>query len=252
MSKRSPLPNSGQYTGQSRWLLLFVVFTIFVGVALFSLQAGSSMPDLRDYPAGSERKSAFFDFARPLVEDENQRISQDRDRLVAIAADSPGFFDRRWLARLAEEYRIENPDPTDPDLVASLLVRVDTVPLSLALAQAAKESGWGTSRFAREGYNLFGEWCFNEGCGMVPRARPISSTYEVESFRSPRESVASYLHNLNTLPQYQTFRLKRAKLRAANDELSGIVLAEKLLQYSQRREAYVLEIQQLIRSNDLE
>ena len=165
---------------------------------------------------------------------------------------APGFFDRIWLSRLGKDYGIEKPDAGIPEFLDALLLRVDTVPLSLALAQSAKESGWGTSRFARDGYNLFGEWCFEKGCGLVPQARTAGRSHEVEAFRSPRHSVASYLNNINTHEGYQTFRRERAKQRAASKVLSGTALATYLSQYSERGEAYVEEIRQLIRTNDLE
>ncbi len=211
------------------------------------------MPNFEQFAAGPERKAAFFDFVRPLIESENERVWRDRQRLIAIDANgSPSFFDRRWLKRIATDYGVKEANPTDPAFVENLLLRIDTVPLSLALAQSAKESGWGTSRFARDGNNLFGEWCFDEGCGLVPNARPEGRSHEVEAFRSPRHSVASYLNNINSHDSYRAFRTERAALRAANVALSGIALAEKLSQYSERREAYVEEIRQLIRINDLE
>mgnify|MGYP002064425563 CR=1 FL=1 len=100
-------------------------------------------------------------------------------------------------------------------LLAELRRRVDTVPIRLALAQAAKESGWGTSRFARKGNNFFGQWCYDEGCGLVPRARGEGRSHEVRAFDSPGDSVASYLRNINTHHGYRELRHARAGLRAA-------------------------------------
>jgi Bax protein len=239
--------------GWRRWLAAASLLVLIAGITWFFVQPREPMPDFREYVAGAERKAAFFEFVRPLIRAENDRLREDRKRLQAIVAEAdPGFFDRRWLAELAEQYGIDEPGLDDLALAERLLVHVDVVPMSLALAQAAKESGWGTSRFARHGYNLFGEWCFEEGCGMVPRARSEGRSHEVESFRSPRESVASYLNNINTHPQYQAFREARARQRAEDSRLSGVVLAAELGQYSERRDAYVKEIVQLIRSNELE
>lgn len=231
-----------------------LVFTaIVVSIGWFALHARSALPDFREYIAGPDRKAAFFEFVEPLIAAENARVREDRDRLLAISkSGDPGFFERRWLASIAEDYGIDDPDPKDPALLNELLLRVDVVPRSLALAQSAKESGWGTSRFAREGYNLFGEWCFEEGCGIVPRARAQEREHEVERFRSPRHSVASYLNNLNSHREYEAFRIARARLRNADKPLSGVALAENLTQYSERRDVYVAEIRSLIRNNDLE
>ena len=225
---------------------------------LVRLDTAEPMPDFRQYEAGPDRKSEFFDFVRPLVEAANAEVREKRQRLVALAADSEiGWLDRRWLSQLADDYGIDTTleDGTgiaESDLIRTLLLRVDTVPISLALAQAAKESGWGTSRFAREGYNLFGEWCFEEGCGIVPRSRAPGRTHEVEAFDSPQASVESYLRNINTHPGYRSFRRARKAQRETQDSLSGIALANELTKYSERREAYVKELRSLIVGNDLE
>ena len=123
---------------------------------------------------------------------------------------------------------------------------------SLALAQAAKESGWGTSRFAREGNNYFGQWCYKAGCGIVPASRAPGRTHEVEAFDSPAESVASYMRNINTHSGYKSFREARKVQRSEADALSGVALAAELSQYSERRDAYVAELRQLIVGNDLD
>lgn len=236
--------------GRHQRLVLLLSLAALAGILWFALLTRSAVPDFRQFTAGPERKAAFLEFMQPLIEAENERVRQDRERLLAIIADGdPGFLDRRWLASLAKGYAL---DEADPELLDNLLRRVDTVPLSLALAQSAKESGWGSSRFARNGNNLFGEWCFDEGCGMVPRARSEGRRHEVRTFSSPRESVVSYLENINTHAKYLAFRLERARLRAQGRPLSGTVLADRLSQYSERRDAYVEELQQLIRVNDLE
>lgn len=236
------------------------ILATVVLVALLVLAAGamwwlaaSPIPDFREFEAGDERKLAFFEFMRPLIEEENARIMEDRQRLQELAAEeSPGWLDRRWLHGLAHEYGVDAEDLDDETLIAALLRRVDVVPLSLALAQAAKESGWGTSRFARKGYNLFGEWCYDPGCGLVPRARARDRSHEVRVFDSPRDSVASYLRNINTHPGYRALRRVRAGMRAEDRPLSGMVLAEQLQRYSERGQAYVEDIKGLIRHNELE
>ena len=226
--------------------LAFAVLWLF-------LDAVTSLPDFRQYEAGPERKAVFFAYMRPLIREENDRIREDRARLLAIAAkDGPGWSDRRWLARLADDYGLVDEAVDDPALIQRLLRRVDIVPMSLALAQAAKESGWGSSRFAREGNNLFGEWCFDDGCGLVPRSRARGATHEVETFFTPRNSVRSYLENINTHEKYQGFRRERERMRAQGRPLSGLTLADELSQYSERREAYVKELKALIATNDLE
>jgi Bax protein len=222
-------------------------------LGLVAMGGDGRAPDFRDYPAGEPRKQAFLTYTRPIIESENDRIRRDRERLAAIAADGRiGWLDRRWLTVLARSYDLDTSELSGMRLVEALLMRVDIVPASLALAQAAKESGWGTSRFAREGRNWFGEWCFEPGCGMVPASRAAGATHEVAVFGSTRDSVASYLHNINTHPGYDELRADRAVQRAAGEPLSGLRLARHLSRYSARGEAYVREVRQLIRYNRLE
>jgi Bax protein len=129
---------------------------------------------------------------------------------------------------------------------------VDIVPISLALAQAATESGWGTSRFVIEGNNLFGEWCYEPGCGLTPLRRDEGRSHEVRSFTRPAQSVESYVRNINTHEKYRSFRLLREQMRKEERELSGLELAGELTQYSERRGAYVEEVREMIRFNNLE
>jgi len=131
-----------------------------------------------------------------------------------------------------------------------LLARVDVIPPKLALIQAAKESGWGTSRFARSANNLFGEWCFSEGCGVVPASRSEGRRHEVESFDSVQDAIASYVRNLNSHPSYAPLRERRAALRAAGEAPTALALADGLGRYSERGEAYVQEVKSMIRHNE--
>jgi Bax protein len=190
---------------------------------------------------------------RPLLEAENARVLADRQRLQRIAEHPAdlGWLDRRRLVALAEAYRIEDPELSDSALVDELLLRVDAVPVSLGLAQAAKESGWGTSRFAAEGFNLYGQRCFDPGCGMIPKARKQGLRHELARFDSPSQGVASYLRNLNTHRDYAAFRQLRARLRNDGKPVLGAHLAETLVTYSERGNAYIRDIKQMIRVNGL-
>lgn len=227
--------------------------TAFWGSLGWRLLPREVMPDFSTWPAGEARKEQFFAFLRPLLEAENARVLSQRARLERLAAapQSAGWLDRRWLAALAREYRLD-PELTSTDgRIRELLVRVDAVPVSLGLAQAATESGWGTSRFAVEGYALFGQRCFDPGCGLVPEARTEGLSHEVQAFASPQDSVAGYIQNLNSHPDYQSFRTLRADLRAAGVRVTGYVLARALHRYSERRDSYIEDVRQMIRHNDL-
>ncbi len=125
------------------------------------------------------------------------------------------------------------------------------VPASMALAQAAIESAWGRSRFAAEGNNYFGQWCFSAGCGIVPSRRPQGASHEVQVFDSLDEAVASYLRNINTHPAYTTVREARVEIRQREQPLDSLKLVEGLEKYSARGEDYIHELQQMIRYNNL-
>jgi Bax protein len=187
------------------------------------------------------RKRHFFERLAPVVAAENARILAERERLLAARAAGNDAVARD----IAEDYDFE----WKGDAWGALLKRVDVVPMRLALAQAAKESGWGRSRFARQGNNLFGQWCFSEGCGLVPKNRPDGDTHEVQAFDSVNHAVRSYLKNINTHRAYRALRGMRARARAAGRAPRAADLARTMTSYSERGEAYVRDILAMIRAN---
>ncbi len=157
--------------------------------------------------------------------------------------------DQQWLIRLARKYHVDMTSPDDEHAWELLKRRVDTVPFRLALAQAANESSWGTSRFARKGRNFFGEWCFTRGCGIVPARRVPGLTHEVAVFKSVNKSVASYIYHLNRIDIYMPLRVARHKERKWGSKPTAHDLAGGLTGYSQRGKAYVNDIRNMIRVN---
>jgi len=213
------------------------------------------MPDFAVIDDVREKKARFFAYLAPAVTRENQRIRGQREQLLAVYdalrdGGEPDRKDRRLLRKLATEYRVTTEDDDWQRIAEDLLARVDVIPPRLALIQAAKESGWGTSRFARSANNLFGEWCFDEGCGMVPSSRAQGRRHEVESFDSVQDALASYLRNLNSHPSYAGLRERRAALRAAGEAPTALALADGLGRYSERGDAYVREVKSMIRHNE--
>ena len=201
-----------------------------------------------------QRKSKFIDFVRPFVLKENARILEQRERLLELSEHrtTGRAFSRvelDWIKALCREYRLGTCEPTAQTTWDELSLRVDVVPISLALAQAAAESGWGTSRFANEANNIFGQWCFSKDCGVVPADRPEGAIYEVARFDSINEAVRSYMRNLNTGTFYKDMRRTRQKMRERNEPITGYVLAEGLSRYSQGGEQYVGLIRNMIRNN---
>jgi Bax protein len=156
------------------------------------------------------------------------------------------------LTTLAKRYKIRYRADQPQKMIQKLLNRIDIIPADLALAQAANESAWGTSRFSQLANNLFGQWTFTPGQGIVPEGRPEGQTYEVQKFLTIYDSVRSYLHNLNTHPAYKQLRRLRAKNRQTGKNPEGVELAEGLLRYSIRGEAYVKELQAMIKTNHLD
>lgn len=213
-------------------------------------------PDFAAFTDVKAKKKAFFNWLKPQVAALNDELLIKRTQLLDLRAkfdnqNNLNQTDLDWLSRLAAEFGVTLSDPPLATELTRLLRRVDTVPASLVLTQAAIESGWGTSRFARKANNYFGLWCFTPGCGLAPSRRVPGKSHEVQRFDSPIDSVRTYLHTLNTHPAYQTLRQLRAQLRAAERPLHGCVLAAGLESYSERGMAYVDEVRHFIRYNRL-
>ena len=207
----------------------------------------------------TEKKEQFFDFLAPKIRHANAEILKARafvsKHRTRLAQGHP--LDASVTARieaLAAYYKMASPSAVSAtDLTWDrLLHRVDTLPVSLVLAQAANESGWGTSRFALDGNNFFGVWCYVEGCGLKPKQRDQGAKHEVKRYPSIYDSVTAYIHNINTNSAYADLRAIRMSLRGLNTPSLGSQLAEGLIAYSVRGEAYVREIQAMIRNNGLE
>jgi len=206
--------------------------------------------DWRDLVPADKRKQAFVFLILPLVLQANEHVYADRQRLLDLAAQKkkgkkPSAQDQGWLRDLAETYG------TKADDLKELARRVDVIPPSLALAQAAIESGWGTSRFTTEGNALFGQWTLDQNNAMVPGDRNQGATYGIRRFPSLAESVASYFRNLNGHKAYAKFREQRAAARAKGKDLDGTKLATYLTSYSERGADYVEAVQKVIATNQL-
>lgn len=209
------------------------------------------LPDFSIYEQIDQRKAAFIDYMTPIVEYQNQKILGDRNHLEQIAklivnSETLPDADKKWLEQLAKQYDVEWQEDDPGAVVINLARRVDIIPLSLALVQAAKESSWGRSRYAVQANNLFGQWCYDQGCGVVPGERAPDAGHEVKRFKSVSDATRSYIHNLNTHTQYEHLRRIRQNLRIYNQVLTGNSLADGLLYYSERRHAYVEEVKAMI------
>ncbi|MDO7596431.1 MAG: glucosaminidase domain-containing protein [Pseudomonadota bacterium] len=230
----------------------FIVLMILVFVTRNMMI--DDLPDFKSFSDVKDKKRHFFDFIRPIVEAENKKVLMNREKLLMLEQQYSNVNtmhpnDEKWVKNLAKIYKVRIDTLDDQAAWTSLKHRVDIVPVPLALAQSANESGWGTSRFAQEGNNFFGQWCFIEGCGLVPARRGNGETHEVAVFNSVEESVAYYILNLNTLNAYQPLRTIRQEHREEGKTSTGLALAVGLNKYSERGEEYVEDIQAMIRIN---
>ena len=215
------------------------------------LQLASMPKNLSLINVADRKKEIFFKTVLPLVLQVNEEITTERKRLKDIRARvSSGLkieaTDKLWLAIMADRFNTKRGD------IEAILSRHDVVPPSLALAQAATESAWGTSRFVREGNAMFGQWTFSSSKkGIVPDGRTAGKTHRIEAFPSLMASVRSYASNLNRHRAYREFRKIRAIMRAKGGPIDGHLLAPTLHRYSERGAAYVSELQSIIEINDL-
>ena len=212
-------------------------------------------PDFAAMASIPARKAAFFAFLQPLIDAQNsqlqqQRLSVLRIRNSVINGQRLTEEQQQQLAGLRHDFAIGE-ELSPQQAIRELLIRVDELPAAMVLAQAAMESAWGTSRFARLANNYFGQWCFSAGCGLVPEKRANGARHEVRRFASAAASVAAYFHNINTHSAYADVRSLRALRRRAGQPLEGAVLVAGLERYSGRGTAYIEELREIIRTNNL-
>ena len=220
-------------------------------VAVPRFQLASLPHDISQIRQAQDRKAVFLRYMLPYVLEANSRVQQQRTRMLSLqpkveTGQRLGEEEAMWLNALFEEYRVK------PGDFAALSLRGDTVPVSLALAQAAVESGWGRSRFAQEGNAPFGQWTTKDHAGMVPKDRKAGMTHKVRSFESLYESAESYLRNLNTHRAYKGLRELRASFRRDNATVDSRAIAGTLLKYSEKGMAYVDLLRDIIEKNDLQ
>jgi len=192
-----------------------------------------------------KRKELFLQIVLPLALEENNKIKLDRLKLFnIIGKDSNTELEKKWLNKKYKQYGVTSKD------LSTLKARMDEIPTSLILAQAAKETGWGTSRFALEGNALFGQWTWS-GEGLKPKDAEASTGHKVMKFNILQASVRAYQRNLNTHRSYKEFRKARSKLRAEGKELDSTILSEHLDMYAETGKKYVEILQQIIEQNNL-
>ena len=192
-----------------------------------------------------KRKDFFIQIILPLILKENNNIRLDRKRLFSIINKSNNTkLEKKWLEKKYKQYGIPSKE------LSILKIRMDEIPVSLAIAQAAKETGWGTSRFAQEGNALFGQWTWS-GEGLKPKDADKSKGHKVMKFNVLQASVRAYQRNLNTHSSYKNLRKARAELRDKGLPLDSLLLVKFLDHYAETGEKYVEVLQKIIKQNNL-
>jgi len=201
--------------------------------------------EIKKIENSKKRKDLFIQIILPLVIKENNNIKLDRKKLFSILNKSKNTKSEKvWLNSKFKQYGVVSKD------LSTLKIRMDEVPVSMAIAQAAKETGWGTSRFAQEGNALFGQWTWS-GEGIKPSDADDDSTHKVMKFKVLQASVRAYQRNLNTHSSYENFRLARAELRDEGKKIDSMILSEYLDKYAETGKEYVRVLQQIIKQNNL-
>jgi Bax protein len=204
----------------------------------------------------SQKKQAFFDFIKPHVIAENKKILEER-ATIEIAVMMLQFEEPLTgtqvskIKKIFSKYKLNNEGELTLERLQAALRRVDIIPRELALMQAANESAWGTSRFARIGLNFFGQWCYKKGCGIVPQQRDDDAGHEVAAYKTVQESVSSYFRNINTHRAYKELRELRASMRKDKKPIDATELARGLHSYSERGADYIDELSDMIRHNQV-
>ena len=218
--------------------LLFALFTISSLVSSASLS--SFKPSFDSIESTVVRKEVFFNYLLPVIHKKNAEIVALRNAI------SNNELNDNQLNDLAKKYRVETPSKEE------LLKVIDILPPSLVLAQAANESDWGRSRFAKDFNNYFGIWCFSKGCGVIPKDRDEDATHEVASFKSLEDCIDYYVLNINRSYAYENLRLMRKNQRENLQPITGTLLAQGLGNYAFPGDEYIESIQTLINFNQLE
>jgi len=226
-----------------------IIFPMFMGalLALNPLWATASTP--------SNKHQQFIKKLVADANDTNGTILQQRQHLLSLEkkekkGNSLSSSDKTWVLHLAAQYKVRSIKINQPTSWNPLLKRVDVIPPSLLVAQAVNESGWGTSHVAKVAHNYFGQTCYSPRCGTrVAHSRHQAPA--MKAFHSQKESVNSYINNLNTNQAYASMREIRWHARTAKQSVKGLTLAEGLTRYSERGHAYISTIKTIIRNYHL-
>jgi Bax protein len=226
------------------------------GLHVATLDASmEDVPSFANYADVIEKKRAFFAYLQPEIQRQNEIVTKERQMVLTLQTmflqhKNLNKHQQKIFNKLIEKYQFSGDEELSLDLTIEMLIRrVDSIPEALILVQAANESGWGASRFAQQGYNFFGLWCFKKGCGFVPRQRDDDAKHEVAKFTDLSHAVMTYMRNLNRHYAYKDLRMIRENLRQDGKPVTARALASGLLSYSERGQEYINELKSMLRVN---
>jgi Bax protein len=235
-------------------LIISATITLGLEQSLFR----KAIPDFSKIENIAERKAVFFSYLSEQAQPINVVIAKERGLLFTFNTQSTfSTKDKIIINNLAKKYKEaalqKNSNIVNiKKLIANLLLKVDQIPIALVLAQAANESAWGTSRFARQANNYFGIWCFTKGCGVIPKFRGKDQSHEVRAFMTPQDSVSYYIHLLNSSKLYKLLRTIRKDVKHTETGITAIKLTAGLGRYSERGTEYINDLVALIKFNKLD
>jgi Bax protein len=213
------------------------------------------VPKFSGYNNVAEKKRAFFAYLYPEIQRQNKIVLIERKMVFALKdlflqQQEFNTHQQKVFNKLAKKYQFTGDKVLTVELtLESLITKVDSIPEALILVQAANESGWGASRFAQQGYNFFGLWCFKKGCGFVPKQRNEGAEHEVAKFRDLSHAVMTYMRNLNRHHAYKDLRKIRQNLRQNHEIVTARALVLGLSNYSERGQEYIDELLDMLRVN---
>jgi Bax protein len=226
------------------------------GLHVTSLDSSSKVvPKFSGYNNVEEKKRAFFAYLYPEIQRQNKIVLIERKMVFALQdlflqQQEFNTHQQKVFNKLAKKYQFTGDKVLTVELtLESLITKVDSIPMALILVQAANESGWGASRFAQQGYNFFGLWCFKKGCGFVPKQRNEGAEHEVAKFRDLSHAVMTYMRNLNRHYAYEDLRKIRQNLRQNDEIVTARALVLGLSNYSERGQEYIDELLDMLRVN---
>ncbi len=220
--------------------------------------AALGKPDFKTFTDVNEKKAAFFGYLQPKIDIENKRVLNERNALLAAKkALSDGSLTgehHEYVTRIGKMYQISLAEnELSHDWIEQALEKMNVLPPAMVMIQAANESAWGTSRFAIQANNFFGQWCYRKDCGLVPLQRNEGASHEVAKFSSVQQSVNAYFMNINRNRAYKNLRIKRSELEKEGASLqsddTALALINELGQYSERGTDYIEELQAMVRHN---